>query len=501
MRILLATFGWENLGVAYLASLARKMGHSVDLLFDPGLFEDHLAISSPKMRKLFDPWPEMEKKLLSTKPDIIGVNIFSSGYNWARKLTDNIRRIYPDIKIIAGGPHATVTPKTVLEKDGEFDGVMVGESEIAWQQLLERYSDGDDKLPDDIKGLWVRKNGAIIENGWGKLETDLDSLPFPAKDLFAPYFPIKHTYNIIATRGCPYSCSFCQNSAFKKQYGKDWSGLRARSPENLIDELKQAKSLYGIRFVHFIDDCFTTDKHWLAEFLPRYKKEVGLPFSCINHPATIDEERSILLKDSGCHSVVIGVQSWDAQTRKGLYGRGESNEQIRNALKIASSKGLRVIVNHINNHPGETLDDLETAASEYANHKLMRIATFHLTYFPGTDLTEHALNSGWINPERLDLLNEGRVDDYHDGGSQKDPHHTKLVQGFELLVHMYPLMPKSIKKILANKTGITALAHAPRSFKQIADLLTTFIYNDQEPLIYMRYYLHHLKRALGRKFP
>jgi len=496
MKILLAAYGWENLGIGYLAALARREGHAVGLLFDDGLFSDHIALSLEPLRHLLDPWPQMKAQLLLEKPDLIGINIFSSGYQWARELARRIRSVYPNIVIIGGGPHATVAPLNVLEKENEFDAVLVGEGEKAWLELLHRF-DGKTALPQDIKGLWVKNTRSeIIENGWGELVEDLDDLPFPDKNIFAPYYPHEKTYGIITSRGCPYACSFCQNNAFKRQYGQTWSRVRHRSPENVIEELRQARRTYNFESVHFIDDCFSSDKKWLKRFLDMYGREIGLPFRCINHPANLDEERVRLLKEAGCHSVVIGVQSWDNNVRSKLYGRRESDEQIRAAFEMAEKAGLHTIANHICGSPEETLSDLAQACSAYADLNISRIATFHLTYFPGADITSKAYKLGWINDKQLQRTYEGEFRSYHDGGSIESEEQLKNARGFEFLMHMFPLLPESIKNKLAGVDSIRLFSYFPLILMRLADLGVTMAAQDSEAMLYMSYYRHNIKRRM-----
>ena len=98
MKIVLAAYGWENIGIGYLAALAKLEGHTVELLFDDGLFSDYMALSLEPLRHLFDPWPQMKAQLAREKPDIVGINIFTSGYLWARGLARRIRSMYPQTR-------------------------------------------------------------------------------------------------------------------------------------------------------------------------------------------------------------------------------------------------------------------------------------------------------------------------------------------------------------------------------------------------------------------
>ena len=498
MKIVLAAYGWENIGIGYLAALAKLEGHTVELLFDDGLFSDYMALSLEPLRHLFDPWPQMKAQLAREKPDIVGINIFTSGYLWARGLARRIRSMYPQTVIVGGGSHVTVAPHTVLQKRDEFDAVLVGEGEIAWLELLRRFK-ADAALPHDIRGLWVKgADGSIVENGWGDVVENLDELPFSDKEIFAPYYPHAKTYGIITSRGCPYACSFCQNNAFKRQYGNTWSRVRHRSPDNVLEELLQARRTYRFESVHFVDDCFTSDKKWLKRFLHRYGSEIGLPFRCVNHPATLDEERIRQLKDAGCYSVVIGVQDWNAEVRRGLYGRYESDDQIRAAFAMAEKAGLHIIANQICGSPAEKPADLARACAAYASLKISRIATFHLTYFPGADITGMARDLGWIDDGALKRIYEGECSSYHGGGSIESPEQLKNTRGFEFLMHLFPLLPRAVKRRLSSVGSIRFFSHFPLLLMRLVDLFVTLASRDSEAMLYLSYYRRNIKRRMAQ---
>jgi len=90
-------------------------------------------------------------------------------------------------------------------------------------------------------------------------------------------FSYSGKYHMIGSRGCPYNCSYCNESYYKKLYAPE-RFIRRRSPQNIIDEIKEAQKIAEIHFVQFEDEIFSLDYEWLEEFSAIYKKEINLPF-------------------------------------------------------------------------------------------------------------------------------------------------------------------------------------------------------------------------------
>jgi radical SAM superfamily enzyme YgiQ (UPF0313 family) len=143
----------------------------------------------------------------------------------------------------------------------------------------------------------------------------------------------------MTTRGCPFSCSFCIESVYQDMFGKKDS-LRRRSVDLVIEELVAAKQRYDISSVMFYDDVFTTHPRWLREFAPRYKAEVGLPFWCYTYPTTTRKEDIELLKDAGCASMTMGIQSGSAEILTEKFNRPVGQERAIEAAQIIADAGI-----------------------------------------------------------------------------------------------------------------------------------------------------------------
>ena len=282
----------ESIGIEYLSSVLKKVGHQTSLVFDHNLFDDKRYLSIKWLAKLFNKRKKVVEDILRAKPELVMFSVFTYSYNWACSIAKELKR-HSDVPVIFGGIHVSSVPDVVIKNDF-VDMICIGEAEEAVVELAEALS--EQKTYYHIKNLWFKDNGQIIKNDLRSLANDLDSRPFPDKKLFLTEFPIFNEYTIMTGRGCPYSCSFCFNSFYKEIYNGKGKYYRRRSVENVILELIDAKKKYKIKKVHFFDDIFTIDRPWLLKFLMQYKKKIKLPFQCLAHFDTVDRPLLVLLK-------------------------------------------------------------------------------------------------------------------------------------------------------------------------------------------------------------
>ena len=164
-----------------------------------------------------------------------------------------MKEINSSIVTVLGGPHCTCLPESVAGYDS-VDYVVVGEGEETIQELALKIQNREPV--DSVKGLAYKVDGKVHRTPPRPFIEDLDSLPFPAKDLILnrEWMHTDHYCNIFATRGCPYQCTFCSSQSV-------WSRkVRYRSPENVVAEMKEMQRLYNSEFFSFADDSFTVNK-------------------------------------------------------------------------------------------------------------------------------------------------------------------------------------------------------------------------------------------------
>lgn len=333
-----SVFRFPPLGISCLASILLEAGHEVQLL------------DCTFMKK-----PEALKQALEAKAEVVGI------YCMVTMLDDCLwfsRQLRPSTRLLmVGGPLPTCDPQAFLE---DFDVVVRGEGEVTLLELLQAYSTGSDYA--NIASIsYLRKTSidgqAVVEtisNPDRLFTQDLDSLPFPARQLLPNHSYIqfgrkKYGYAIttlMSTRGCPYDCEFCSNVIFGGSY-------RERSSRNVVDEIEQALAC-GYDRISFADDVFTMRQKRVLDVCAEIKGR-GLRFNweCLARVDSIDDATFVEMYRAGCRRVYFGIESGDDTVLK-LMNKKITASEARHAVIAAHQAGLEVGAFFILFYPGET---------------------------------------------------------------------------------------------------------------------------------------------------
>lgn len=312
----------EHLGIMSLSSALKKAGHSVDIA-----------------EAMYD---KVRIKLKNNNFTILAYSAYSFAIPHYLNLNRKIKESFKVFSIF-GGPHATMFPE-IIEEDG-VDGICIGEGEYALLNLVNSLSKS--KPIANIANLWIKQNSQIFYSPAMSFIKDLDSLPFADRSLFPHSFPT----HIMTSRGCPYKCSFCLES----------SQFRRRSVDNVIQELKEIRIKTRLKFIYFTDATFNSSHAWLKEFSEKYRKEIRLPFFCSIRADLVTPESAGYLKDAGCFSVTMAIESANDYLRNEILKKGISKEQIISAAKIIKKYKIRLRTSNMLGIPfGSLDDDLET---------------------------------------------------------------------------------------------------------------------------------------------
>ena len=399
----------EHLGVEYLSAMLKAAGHDTRLFVDPLLFDDEF-ITVRALNRCFDYKTKILRALKAYAPDLIGMSVVSSFYPWASRMASLIKAEM-NVPVIFGGIHPTSVPERVIRNES-VDMVCIGEGEYPVLELADSLSSG--QIDTTIKNIWFKQqDGRIIRNPLRPLIADLDTLPFPDKDLYyssSPHF--SKSYYIAASRGCPHVCSYCCNSYLRSLYKGLGPHRRQRSVRNVIDELIHAKKRYRIEPVFFLDDCFGTDLAWLKEFAAEYREQVGIKFYCMMFPNTHMKEALKYLTEAGCGEIEIGVQSWDEDVRRKTYHRSVSNDTMIQTMKLIKSAGINLVTGDILGYPGQKEEHILKAAEIYTDIRPSRTYPFILKYFPKTQITEEAVQNGSLKHEDHEKILDGQYGKY-----------------------------------------------------------------------------------------
>lgn len=394
----------ENLGIEYLAASLKQNHIEVDLIFFPEPY-NRLANFRVYSQRYSNVRNLIVKKIKSYQPQIVCFSPFTSQYLWAVEQARYIKKLFPKIFILFGGVHVNSVPEVVI-RHKNVDAIIVGEADY---QIVEFAKNFYRKNLAKIPSLWIKRKGKLYQNKLAKLETNLDRLPYPDKEIFYSQIPapLRQDYMIMGSRGCPFHCTFCANNSYQKLY-LGQKRLRFRSPENIIAELKFAKTKYHPRIVEFFDDVLTVDEARLERLMKLYRQNINLPFTCYIHPQLASARIINLLAKSKCCWLKVGVQSADEQYRRHYLYRHETNEQIQRLAKYCHQYHLTFSLDHILNLPGETESQLVEAVKFYNSCRPNLISSGTLIYLPNTDIVHFGLKHKIITPKDVININLGK---------------------------------------------------------------------------------------------
>ncbi len=407
--LLIAFYNARAMGARYLARALEKKGYTVHILF-------FMEFDSAKPQKPTEQEIELAGDLIrSINPAFIGFSVMSSLY-WESVMMLNtfVRRNF-SIPVVWGGVYPTLFPEKSLDN---ADYVIRGEGEDAILELFDALDRQED--PGAISNLAMRNTaGELVINEVRPLEQELDRFGYPEIG-HERIYTISHnsikkgdpqisgfTYEMTASRGCPFNCSYCNSTNLKRLYKGKGRFVRMRSVESVMEELLEAKhKIHRLKVIHFWDEIFSSDGKWVKAFVERYKKEIGVPFRIWGHPNMIREDAIQTLVDAGLYQVVIGIQSGSPSVRKEIFHRDESQEAIIQCSRTLAKCGVpKVIYDLILQHPFENLEQLKESYRLCMQlQPPFELQIHSLNFFPGTDIVQIAIDKGIYSIEELENL-------------------------------------------------------------------------------------------------
>lgn len=499
MKVAFVVLGSEHLSVGVLSAIAKELGHDVQLAFSASLFHDRYNLEIPWLAKYFDDTEEVIASLFEFQPDVIAYTCLTSTYQWMLSIAEQMRVKVPHAKNVFGGVHVSAVPERVLAKP-QVDYVVIGEGDVAFPAILKAIEEEDYYTPI-VNTRYHNPEGVLVKGVQEGFIQDLDALPYFDKEIWEKHIRIGDMYLTMASRGCPYTCSFCFNNFFAKlPDGKRGKYVRQRSVDHVMGELLLAKAKYKLRIVDFQDDVFTVNKQWVREFCTRYKAEINLPFQCLIHPQYFDEDIAKWLKEAGCVWIQMGIQTMDETFKHENLRRYEDSGHIIRALKLMKKYGIKIKVDHMFGLPGEPIESQETSRLLYAEVTPERIQTFWTCFLPGTEMMKNGVKSGLLSAEQEERLNEGQ-DFYFFRNEENisDKHMVEMYKRYEFIYKVMPLLPSKWRKgFNTDKAG-----KIPSSLRyfigSVLDVVNGFRSGNMDIYAYAMHYLFHLKKFILKK--
>ncbi len=353
--------------------------------------------------------------------------------------------------VLVGGVHAMLEPSSVSAVEGVTCAFAceADESLPAW---LNAHLVGRDWR--DTSGIcWIERGQVKFTPP--KAILNLDDLPWPVYDGFDMAKIIRDLggrLSVTLSRGCPYDCAFCCNEALRRGFGEP-GYARRRSPQQAVEMVKSLVNSFKPDSVRFEDDLLLVSKRWRAEFLGLYRQQVCLPMECNCRADLVDADLVKLLKESGCVSLDIGVESGDEGLRNDVLGKGISDEQLIRAFDMLNASGLHTYAYNIIALPGETS---QMAWKTYHLNRRLRPsagAVFYFYPYPHTALAQRASREGLLRDDVED------ADSYTQRPSVKPMHMSyRQMRRIYRRLRMYLLirrfqtffpLPVPVKKVMA----------------------------------------------------
>ncbi len=395
------------IGLRYVSSYLKSAGQDVSLIF--------MCSRRDTVEPDYSPAALADLLAQLRDCDLIGMSLMTNNYHRACFLTERIRQAGVRTPIVWGGTHPTVAAQESLET---ADAICIGEGEEPFLQLAQRMSGAGD--PTRTPSMCFRGGGAFgnteeIRNDLAPLETDLDALPFPDYDLGTHWVAgpdgleranprnlrgAVHTFRTVTTRGCPYHCTFCNNTALQNIHKGGGRWVRTRSLDNVLAELRQALACFPtIRAINFVDDLFfVRSEAEIEDFAEKYSRDINLPLQLDAFPNTVTERKVAALARVPLELISMGIESASTDTLRNIYLRPTKKERIADAIRVFARHRIPTEYHYIVSNPFEPGDNVIESMRFIADHHIGRsvLRVFPLMFYPGTPLYERARREGLI---------------------------------------------------------------------------------------------------------
>jgi radical SAM superfamily enzyme YgiQ (UPF0313 family) len=349
----------------------------------------------------------IRERLLSERPALIGLSCTTSGFLDGIRIAEMARATLPGIRTVFGGPHVSALKESLFPRFPAMDFAVVGEGEETLAELAER--GGED--PSGVRGIVFREggDGPARFTGRREREIELDTLPFPAygkldgfpHSYMLPLFNYPRVPNTscISSRGCPYSCSYCDRSVFGRSF-------RFNSAEYLYEHLRHLKERFGVRHVNFYDDQFTFDRGRIEEFARRMiDRPLRMTFNCIVRAEHIDREMVRLMKAAGCWMMNLGIETGDSGLLA-AHRRHADLDRTGRAIRTIKEAGIRTKGLLMMGLPGETEESVRRSMDYVFSHPIDDFNLTKFTPFPGSPIYEKIRSLGDFDEdwEKMDCM-------------------------------------------------------------------------------------------------
>jgi len=375
------------LNLAYIAAYLREQ-------------KPHVEVAILDCEGLGLSYEQIEDKVRDVGPDIVAITLPTPAYAQVLEVCARLKKISSDIMIVVGGPHPSALPEQTL-KEPDIDIGVIGEGEVTFCCLIDALENKTDLA--DLRGI-------VYKDGQGKIHLtpraplikDLDSLPFPARDLLpldiylAPptkRMSDKKSGNMITSRGCPYRCTYCMASVMWERK------VRFRSVKNVVDEIEHCLKEFGLGEFNFHDELFTQNRQRTLDICREIRRrKLDIAWVCMIRVDYIAEDVLLEMKAAGCRKIMFGFES-GSQMILDKMKKKVALERAEEAVAAVKKVGIKTAGNFMFGNIGETEETIRQSIDLAKKLNTDTCAFFISSPYPGTEFYEIAKEKGYLRSD------------------------------------------------------------------------------------------------------
>lgn len=347
----------------------------------------------------------MYQYILNLKPTLISFYTMCNSFHNTIEISKMISNSNKDIKIVFGGPHASLCALDILNKFDWIDGVGIGEGEKNILNIVDSLL--NNKSLSKVEGFAYKdnKNNYIVLNKNKELIENLDELPFINYELIN--LKNVNSISLDVGRGCPFACKYCSTKTFWKRK------FRLKSSERIIKEIKFLHNIYNKNKFDFIHDLFTVNKFKIIDFCDKLKKEnLNIKWSCSGRIDTLNEDVIKRMSEAGCSSIFLGIETGSKFLQKDI-----KLDNIWNTLELIRKYNIDITMSFIYGFPNEDEEDLNDTIQliRKAINKGFNKCQLHLlTVLSGTELYGEVKDKLYYSGKHSDLTDAINIENCKD---------------------------------------------------------------------------------------
>jgi magnesium-protoporphyrin IX monomethyl ester (oxidative) cyclase len=481
---------FQPIGLAYIAAFLEKNGYEAVILdtFVEGWKRTHDKDGKKYCGMSYE---DITKKIKEISPEIVGIMSLSAHAQSSYWTAEAVKNAGKNIAVVFGGPHASVRPKDCLSNEN-IDFVVMGEGEYTFLELVKAIEKSAAGLLKNIDGIGFKESNEAVINKKREPINNLDELPFPARHLLPmeKYFEAgkslqtsrvtpKRSTTVITSRGCPFNCIFC---SVNLTMGRMW---RARSPENVVAEVKQVINDYGIEEIMFEDDNMSFDKKRMEAICDLIINEkIKFSWYAPNglRADTLDENLLRKMKDAGCKEIYVAPESGDQEVVNKIVGKNLDLKKVEEVVAMCKKVGIDVGCFFVIGMPRETKENIKRTI-EFAR-KLRSMGAKSCSFFVanpfyGTRLYDISKGEGYLTKSDGKEIEEGFLN-------------------LDAMIKTPEFIPEEICEFREQAMGEQDLSRALSMLKSVSGFKFFLIAASRSPRTVFRY-LYRMRHSLLRK--